>query len=61
MSSREEPFSALQCDIKNKKSILESLQTYVKGEMLDGDNKYFCAQCQKHVNALKRFEIGFLA
>ena len=54
ISEREEGFFALQCEIKGKKNVHESLKTYVQGEVLDGDNKYFCAQCAKHVGAVKR-------
>jgi len=44
----------LQCEVKNKKNVHESLQTYVQGEVLDGDNKYFCDTCSRHVGAVKR-------
>ena len=54
VSERDESFFVLQCDVKGKRDIEESLQAYVQGEMLDGDNKYHCAQCQKKVNAVKR-------
>ncbi len=36
ISERLEPFSAIQCDIKGKKSLEESLQAYVDGEVLEG-------------------------
>lgn len=36
ISERLEPFSAVQCDIKGKSSLLESLQAYVDGEILEG-------------------------
>ncbi len=29
-------------------------ELYVQGEWLDGDNKYFCSQCGKRVDTLKR-------
>ncbi|KAI8805187.1 hypothetical protein BJ742DRAFT_856132 [Cladochytrium replicatum] len=54
VSEREESFFAIQCEVKNKKGVEESLQLYVEGEMLDGDNKYYCAKCAKHVDAVKR-------
>ena len=44
-----------QCEVKNKKSLDESLQLYIKEEVLEGDNKYLCAQCDKKVNAAKRY------
>ncbi|KAI9742649.1 MAG: Ubiquitin carboxyl-terminal hydrolase 34 [Claussenomyces sp. TS43310] len=54
ISERLEPFSAIQCDIKGKVSLQESLQAYVDGEVMEGDNKYKCSTCDRHVNAVKR-------
>ncbi|KAJ5368932.1 uncharacterized protein N7496_008692 [Penicillium cataractarum] len=54
ISEREEPFSAIQCDIKGKASLDQSLQAYVEGEIMQGDNKYFCSGCGRHVDAVKR-------
>eukprot|EP00940_MAST-03C_sp_MAST-3C-sp2_P000604 g604.t1 len=51
---REEEVYVLQLDVKNKSSILESLKSYVEGEMLDGDNKYLCETCGKKRDTLKR-------
>lgn len=36
ISERLEPFSAIQCDIKGKTTLEESLQDYVDGEVLEG-------------------------
>lgn len=48
ISERLEPFSAIQCDIKGKNSLSESLQAYVDGEIMEG-GKYthdsFFATC----------------
>ncbi|KAL4864454.1 hypothetical protein BDV12DRAFT_176122 [Aspergillus spectabilis] len=54
ISERLEPFSAIQCDIKGKASLEESLQAYVEGEIMQGDNKYSCTSCGRHVDAVKR-------
>ncbi|KAK3375132.1 hypothetical protein B0H63DRAFT_268265 [Podospora didyma] len=54
ISERLEPFSAIQCDIKGKNSLEESLQAYVDGEIMEGDNKYKCSTCDRHVDAVKR-------
>lgn len=35
-----EPFYTLQLDIKNRKSIEEALDYYIKPDILEGDNKY---------------------
>ena len=53
-SEREEPYITITLQVKNKKSILQSLNSFVEGEMLEGDNAYHCAQCNKKVNTLKR-------
>ncbi|KAM5382676.1 hypothetical protein ACJZ2D_002466 [Fusarium nematophilum] len=54
ISERLEPFSAIQCDIKGKNTLEDSLQAYVDGEMMEGDNKYKCSTCDRHVDAVKR-------
>jgi ubiquitin carboxyl-terminal hydrolase 34 len=54
ISERIEPFSAIQCDIKGIASLEESLQAYVDGEIMEGDNKYKCETCDRHVDAVKR-------
>lgn len=53
-SEREESFLAISLQVKNKKTIQESLQSFVEGEMLEGDNAYLCEQCNKKVPTLKR-------
>lgn len=70
VSERLEPFSAIQCDIKGKSCLQESLQAYVDGEIMEGgqfscrmlkstanysDNKYKCSTCDRHVDAVKRY------
>lgn len=54
ISQREESFFNIQCEVKGKRNFEESMAFYVEGELLDGDNKYFCASCGKHVDAVKR-------
>jgi ubiquitin C-terminal hydrolase len=41
-SSREEPYMALSLEIKNKSNITEALDLFIQGEMLEGDNAYYC-------------------
>jgi uncharacterized UBP type Zn finger protein len=36
VSSREEDFAAIQCDVRGKSTLEESLASYVSGEMMDG-------------------------
>ena len=47
-------FLALGLQVKNKKSIAESLDGFIQGEMLEGENAYFCDKCDKKVQTLKR-------
>ncbi|KAM0514975.1 hypothetical protein ACHAPE_006297 [Trichoderma viride] len=54
VSERFEPFSAIQCDINGKRTLQESLEAYVGGEVMEGDNRYKCSSCDRHVDAVKR-------
>ncbi|CAI7896819.1 unnamed protein product, partial [Closterium sp. NIES-53] len=53
-SEREEPFAAVSVDVKGKRGLQESLEAFVQGDLLEADNAYFCGQCGKKVDALKR-------
>ena len=53
-SERSEPYLAVNLQVKNKKSIKDSLEALIEGEMLDGDNCYYCEKCDKKVPTLKR-------
>lgn len=53
-SEREEPFLAVSLQVKNKKTLEESLSSFVEGEILEGQNAYLCEQCDKKVTAVKR-------
>lgn len=52
--AREEPFFNIGVEIKNKSDLRESLQLFVEGELLSGDNKFNCEDCGKPVETLKR-------
>jgi ubiquitin carboxyl-terminal hydrolase 34 len=55
VSERAEPFFAIQCDVLGKSSLQESLQAFVSGDVMEGDNKYKCESCGgKYVDAVKR-------
>ena len=47
---REESFTALNIDIRNHHNLLESLEQYVKGDLLEGANAYHCEKCNKMVS-----------
>lgn len=59
-SERDEPFLTLPVEIKNKKSIYESLDALVAGETLEGDNAYACDFCAAKVTARRRLCIRSL-
>jgi hypothetical protein len=37
-----EHFNSVTIDIKDRKSLQEALAYYIKPQVLDGENKYFC-------------------
>ena len=45
---RSEPFLSLSVTVKNA-SLQDSLQQFVKGELLEGDNAYYCEKCGEKV------------
>ena len=47
---REEIFYALNVTVKNA-TLQDSLAQFVKGELLEGDNAYFCEKCGEKVRA----------
>ena len=51
VGEREEPFFAISLDIKNKKSLAEALDLYIKPDHLEGDNKYHCEKHDRKVDA----------
>ena len=53
-SSRETEFLTLSLDVKGRTSIKQSLEKFVEGELLDGENLYSCDNCNKKVKAFKR-------
>ena len=59
-SERAEAFMTLPVQVKNKKSLIESLESFVEGEILEGDNAYECDYCQAKVTALRRVCIKHL-
>ncbi|XP_076051171.1 ubiquitin carboxyl-terminal hydrolase 24-like isoform X2 [Oratosquilla oratoria] len=51
---REEPFLALNLTVTKCNDLQDSLDQFVKGEMLEGDNAYFCERCSQKRSALVR-------
>ena len=53
-SERDETYFAIQLQVKGCKHIYESLDLFIQGEMLDGDNAYHCDKCDDKIATLKR-------
>lgn len=49
--SKDEPFSVLSVDIRNHSSLTDSLEQYVRGEILEGADAYHCDKCDEKVCA----------
>ena len=47
--SREESFMTFMIDIRNQHNLAESLEQFVKGDLLEGNNAYHCEKCNKKV------------
>lgn len=58
--SRETPFTALNVDVRNHHTLIDSLEQYVKGDLLEGANAYHCERCDKKVDTVKRMCIKTL-
>ena len=56
-----EPFYTISVDIKEKKDLKEALNSFVGGELLEGESAYLCSDCKKKVRALKRTSIKRLS
>ncbi|XP_041474973.1 ubiquitin carboxyl-terminal hydrolase 24-like isoform X2 [Lytechinus variegatus] len=50
---REEEFFALNLTVKSN-NLNDSLEQFVRGEMLEGENAYLCEECNEKRNTIKR-------
>lgn len=50
----EQLFTSIAVDIRSHNNLKASLNEYVTGDLLEGDNAYFCELCQQKVTAVKR-------
>ncbi|OMJ71338.1 hypothetical protein SteCoe_30490 [Stentor coeruleus] len=57
---RNEDMLSVQLDVKSKSGLIDSLKTFIAGEILQGDNAYFCDECKKKVSTLMRNSIKYL-
>lgn len=40
----------MNVDIRNHQNLLDSMEQYVKGDLLEGANAYHCEKCNKKVS-----------
>ncbi len=59
-SQRNEDFYQVSLDVRGKKGLTESLESYVAVEMMNGENQWLCEELGKKVDAEKRTLIGSL-
>lgn len=59
-SEVNEAFITLPVQVKNKKSLYESLEAFKEGETLEGSNAYQCDHCESKVTAIRRVCIKYL-
>ena len=46
------PDMQMSLDVRGKRTLEESLNFYVQGELMEGDNQYFCEDAQQKVRLL---------
>jgi len=56
-SNTYDPFLDLSLEIVRADSLTKALNRFTTVETLEGDNEYYCSNCQKKVHALKQFTI----
>ncbi|TMW63070.1 hypothetical protein Poli38472_005688 [Pythium oligandrum] len=59
-NEKEDPFIRVPLEIRGKESIEESLASYVEGELMHGDNKVTCDECETKRVTLRRIVLGDL-
>ena len=60
MYEKEQLFTSIAVDIRSHNNLTASLNEYVTGDLLEGDNAYFCELCNAKVTAVKRLCIAKL-
>jgi ubiquitin carboxyl-terminal hydrolase 34 len=55
VSENEERYLNVQCDVYGKSTLAESLQSFIEGDVMQGDNQYKCEKCGgRMVDAVRR-------
>jgi hypothetical protein len=55
-TARSEPFFTLSLEVKDNYKLQNSLDLYIKSDILEGDNKYHCSSCNAKVMSFFLFE-----
>ena len=50
----DEVFLTVTIEIKNKRNLEEALDLFIKADILDGENKYFCEAINRRIDVEKR-------
>ena len=58
--SREEPFTALNVNVRHHDNLYESLDAFVKGDLLEGANAYHWKMWQKSKHSSKNDNFNFM-
>jgi ubiquitin carboxyl-terminal hydrolase 34 len=53
VSEKQDAFSAIQCDIKGKNTLQESLEAYVEGEIMEGGKCYWLLELVAGLDAYR--------
>ena len=56
-SQSEEPFYRIPLDLKGHKSLEDALDAYIKGEILEGENKYYVEKYKRKISIRKSCSI----
>ncbi|KAE9553311.1 hypothetical protein FO519_003477 [Halicephalobus sp. NKZ332] len=51
---KEQLFTSIAVDVRSHNNLRASLNEYVTGDLLEGDNAYFCEICKEKVTCVKR-------
>ena len=53
-------FYSIQLQVKNKKNIYESLDSFIEGEYMEGENAIICETCKRKISSKKNQDINIL-
>jgi ubiquitin C-terminal hydrolase len=54
---QDEDFYQISLDVRGKRGLLDSLDSYIRSELMDGPNQWFCEALNAKVDAERRMLI----